>query len=194
MIDFASFQPRLINPARSRFNGCWLQRRLSREQTGSSSLGAHHVALSQGYSFDRSGAGDVAVMDRAALASPRSDLQGQLWADQTAIRACARGADPLADLEQIAAIPRRFVPQLAGQLTQAHIADSARQLVVSHESPHVVGLDAERLVFADQRPAQLVQGILARVGHAGVEASDPFLVFRRVGGLEEGLVTRKQRT
>jgi hypothetical protein len=176
VIDFASFQPRLINPARSRFNGCWLQRRLSRKQTGSSSLHAHQLALSQGYSLNHLGAGGIAVMHRTTVTAPVPSGQAQLGANQAARWTGSGRARPLADFKQIAAIPGRFVPQLAGQLAQAHIADGARQRVVSHHPFHVVWLEADRLVVADQRPTQLVQGVLARISDTGMEASDPFLL------------------
>ena len=176
MTEFRSFQPRSFSPARSRFNGCRSPRPLGRRRSGSSSLHAHQIALSQGYSLDHSGARDIAVMRRATFAAPSPDRQAQLGADGPAVRAYARGSGPPADFEQVAAIPSRFVPQLAGQLAQARIAGGARQLVVGHHPFHVVRLEAERLVLADQRPTQLVQGILARVGHAGVQACDPFLL------------------
>jgi hypothetical protein len=110
-------------PLATALNGC--------RQTGSSALHAHNVGTYRPYESNNLGAGNIAVMDSAALTSPFTYIQRKLRPDGAALRAYARRAREAIDFKHLAAMPLRLVPDLAGKLAQSHIADRTRKFVVS---------------------------------------------------------------
>jgi hypothetical protein len=109
-------------PLATALNGC--------RQTVGATLHAHHVGTYRPYKFYYLSAGNIAVVDLAALTAPFTYMQPKLGTSMQAIRAYARGTLPLIDLKHLATVPVRLVSDLAGKLAQSHIADHTRKFVV----------------------------------------------------------------
>lgn len=115
--------------------------------------------------------GDVEVVNRAARALPRPDVQRHRLLDGPALRAQFRGGEPPIDLGQVAAVSGRLVLQHSDELRPARIMHGLRKAGTA-EAGHGKVLHVHRLVLADDLSGELVSPVAARVGHPGVRPGD----------------------
>ena len=138
----------------------------------------------------------------AALPRPHGEVAS--WPGLLAAHAAQLGArEPLAEYDDVPAVPRSLVLQLASQFAPRRIADrSVEALLVRtaalRASAHVLHsqvLDDDRLVLADHRSGQLVQEVTPSISRARLDARDlepgllsvvGALLLARVGALGSG--------
>ncbi len=68
-------------------------------------------------------------------------------------------------------LPRGFVLRLAKELAPAHVCDALGEMVVALHILHLQAFERQDLVFVHKTRRQLMQEVLAFIGHVSMETS-----------------------
>jgi len=110
------------------------------------------------------------VLCAASFATPSARAEIETIANESASAAGLAARVPAIDLHELASVPAALVLQLPCKLGPSGVADAPRQRPIADHPTDVEIFDDDRLVFANEPSAQLVEMVPTAVGNTGMQA------------------------